>query len=120
MNKKEFMKLHTYHMKIIIDDLEDKSDRTLLYGYDQYRTTQHVYIKDGKIFAVDYDYNGPLREISISDNKDYIPWKRIYPEKSDYEFCKLLIERGHNLPFLPFDESVKHKKFYGRILNEEE
>ena len=31
------------------EDLKDKSDRTLLYGYTCDRDTWHVYLEDGKI-----------------------------------------------------------------------
>lgn len=116
MNKEELKKLvHASSKTVVIDDLEDKSDRTLLYGYELDRTTKHVYLKDGKIFVVIYGYGEPPREIGVEDNESYIPRKRIYPEKSDYEFCKLLVERGYSLTFLPFDDSAKETQFYGKI-----
>lgn len=117
MNKEEFISLNNYNKSITIDDLNDKSDRTLLYGYDFDRETFHVYIKDREIVSVSYYLDEEPKLTYISFSKDnYLPVKRIYPEASDYEFCKLLKERGYELPFLPFNGEREEKQFYGRIL----
>lgn len=119
MNMEEYMKLHTYHRTITIDDLKDKSDRTLLYGYDSDRETYHTYIKNEEIITVRYAYNDKPVIAYVPYGKDhYLQLKRIYPEKSDYEFCKLLVERGHKLPFVPFSEREKYKQYYGKVIED--
>jgi hypothetical protein len=57
--------------------------------------------------------------VEIRENEDYIPSKRLYPERCDFEFCKLLKETDVNLPFTTFDaKNAEYKKgpYYGEIL----
>ena len=76
-------------------------DKTLIYGYTCERLTFHVYIKNRKIYTVVYntDYSTgrakpiDMRLITVTSNKDYVPDKRIYPERCEYHFCKMLQER---------------------------
>jgi hypothetical protein len=103
------------------DDLENKSDRTLLYGYTCDRDTWHVYIKDEVIHTTWYDARED--EITIFElpskgyisNYVYIPNKRLYPECCDYEFCALLKEKGMDLPFTTWNNDREVKQFYGLI-----
>jgi hypothetical protein len=125
MNKKEFESLkETWQTKPIlgIDDLEDQSERTLLWGYTCERDSWHVYLKDGEIHAVMYDYPDILKYHDFrcaSDNpKDWIPNKRLYPEACDYEFCKLLKEYGCYLPFTTWNDDREPKQYHGKILSE--
>lgn len=100
MNKEEYGNIIDLQLKgvspVNVDDLYNKSDRTLLHGYTCDRDTFHVYIKDMKIHTVtyrtDYKNNTPIfmEEIQIAKNDDYIPNKRLYPETCDFEFCEKL------------------------------
>lgn len=120
MNNLEFEALNDINKveKVItIDMLKDKSDRTLLYGYDCDRNTHHVYIEGGRIYIYSYNSREVIKltsEDNIKENYQYIPDKRLYPETCDFEFCKLLMEFGIHLPFTGWhDREVK--KYYGEI-----
>lgn len=103
---------------VTIDDLYDKSDRTLLYGYDCERITYHTYIKDGEICNVFYGgyMNAPLTPYVAVTSEDYIPDKRLYPECCDYEFCSILTSRKIYLPFTTYDSKRDKKKYYGEVI----
>ena len=89
-------------------------NKTLLYGYTCERETFHVYIKNEEIHTVIYntEYSRGkatpknMRELTIKSNHDYVPDKRLYPERCDYNFCKLLKEKGVYLPFTTWSEPV--------------
>lgn len=102
-------------------------DRTLLYGYTCERKTFHVYMKDQEIFAVvyenDYSAGKPrnMKQIAINSNQDYIPDKRLYPEKCDYHFCLMLKKQGMELPFTTWHDNVDTDcEYYGFILEDAE
>lgn len=103
---------------VTINDLTDKSDRTLLFGYDCDRVTFHIYIKDEEIHNVYYGgYNADKIEKFLAvTNEDYIPDKRLYPNCCDYEFCSLLTSRKIYLPFTTYDSKRDKKKYYGEVL----
>ena len=92
-------------------DLQDKTPRTLLYGYTTARDTFHVYLDPlGCIHVLVYcDITRlPLTHTAgpaggVSRNEDYVPDKRLYPERCDAEFCRLLTRVGVTLPFTTFD-----------------
>lgn len=137
MNQKEFEILKTYrgvpHI-ISVDDLINKTDRTLLYGYTCNRDTWHVYLKDGQIVTLVYGWSyenessefkyhvkGQMNEkscvysyniIEIENNIDFIPDKRIYPNACDFEFCKLILDAGGHLPFTGDANDTSEKKQY--------
>jgi hypothetical protein len=106
--------------RIIGDDLKNQEDRTLLYGYTCERDTWHVYLYDGVIHVVKYGYKEPLVEMHPATNEAFVPDKRLYPERCDFEFCKLLADYDVYLPFTTFDEKVynetKDDSFHGYIL----
>lgn len=103
-------------------------NRTLLYGYTCERETFHVYLKDQKIYTVvyntDYSIVEPkpknMRQIEVKSNSDFVPDKRLYPERCDYHFCLALKERGVDLPFTHWSEEVAPNKrgYYGFILED--
>ena len=124
MIKAEFEKLYS---PIGVSDLEPfVKDRTLLYGYTCERNTFHVYIKDKQIHTVIYDMDYSqnisrpknMREVVVKLNTDYIPDKRLYPERCDYVFCKMLKEKGISLPFTIWHDDIEEKTFYGFILED--
>lgn len=103
--------------------LINQNDRTLLFGRTSDRRQFHVYLKDHQItvlhYKVNWKNNHPtpdnIRNLSIQKNYEYIP-DIVYPEKSDYEFCKRLIELGYNLPLKEctdedFYENGPHNQF---------
>lgn len=123
MTKEEFENLKNIKSidnMITIEDLKNKEDRTLLYGYTCDRWDWHVYIKNKEIKSVIYWFRGEdMREIEIKYNEMYVPDKRLYPEFCDYEFCSLLQKKDVSLPFTVFEEGNKTKElkqYYGKIL----
>jgi hypothetical protein len=121
MNKEEFEILNDVRPArelITIDDLGDKSDRTLLFGFTPQRETWHVYIMDGEIIIA--LYNRPSgrdpERIRPTSNEDYVPHKRLYPERCDFEFCFLLMRKGVSLPFTLWTDGIEEKKYYGETL----
>lgn len=101
-------------------------DRTLLYGYTCNRDTFHVYIKAKKIHVIVYqnDYSQEnvkpknVREIHVTSNRNYVPDKRLYPERCDYRFCEMLMRRDIKLPFTAWTDDVEKKDFYGFTLED--
>ena len=122
MTKEEYEKLRDiWQIKnvLTINDLTNKHPRTLLYGYHTDSTTVHVYIcpKWGEIKTVTYGGYGSDKpvEATILEDEEFIPSKRLYPGKCDFEFVKLLKERGVNMAFTTWQES-EDGQFYGKIL----
>jgi hypothetical protein len=125
-----------------IQELEPYTyNRTLLYGYTCERETFHVYVKGRKIYTVVYNteyainYNKELgsftrgepklngmRQIEVKSNRDFIPNKRLYPERCDYHFCRALKEKGIDLPFTHWSEEVQpnERGYYGFTLEDAE
>lgn len=59
-----------------------------------------------------------MRKLSVKTNYGYVPDKRLYPEACDFEFCRLLKERGISLPFTVFNSERVAKDFYGFTLED--
>ena len=102
-------------------------NRTLLYGYTCDRETFHVYLKDKIIHTViyitRYSDDGKttpieMKEIIINSNRDYVPDKRLYPERCDYRFCRLLKGYDVDLPFTVWTDDIEVKDFYGFTLED--
>ncbi len=114
-------------------------NRTLLYGYTCERKTFHVYIKNKQIYVVVYENDYPIiyneelssfmrgdarpknmKQIEVRSNRDFIPDKRLYPERCDYHFCRALKERGIDLPFTHWSEEIEPNKkgYYGFTLED--
>lgn len=100
MNKKQYDKIMDLHHKDIspikAEDLDNKTDRTLLYGINtggtkHLRNLFHVYIKDKKIHVVSYDTCNvaeSMIEYNIIRNSDYIKNTLLYPEIVIMNFVK--------------------------------
>lgn len=101
----EYEKLMDINKYVItINDLNNKENRVLLYGYTSDRKTFEVSLESDGISCCKYGIDGSdVEYMEIENNFDYVPNKRVYPYESDYEFCKLLMERGVEIPFLPYD-----------------
>jgi len=101
--------------------LENQQDRTLLWGYIQGRRSWHIYLKDGGIHK--YVYKVMLVEpgehslYDVVEAIQLIPNKRLYPEACDFEFCKMIIRRGINLPFTTWQDNREDKQFHGEVYN---
>lgn len=104
MNKREFDILQgNYPGNItaeeIYNKLWNKKPRILLYGYTISRKSFVIELNfDGKICKYVDDI-----EISFNNINDCVPSKRVYPAKSDFEFCKLLQSYGIDIPFTYFE-----------------
>jgi hypothetical protein len=84
-------------------DLNNKEDRILISGYTCARDTFITELEDGEIRSYTIDFHSKQRIYrSIEYNSDYVPTKRVYPHKSDYEFCKLLRRQGVSISFTTF------------------
>lgn len=108
---------------IKVSDLNG-GDRTLLYGYDIDRDTWHIYLKDGRIHRHIYSHIGDeenkLRTLVHEQQESWIvsnliPNKRAYPERTDYEFARIVTERGGDISFTTYDEDVEPKQYYGAL-----
>ena len=132
MTKNGFEKLMQFDKEneklICVDDLGPYIyNKTLLYGYTCDRKTFHVYLKNSDIYVVVYenDYSTGkarpknMRQVIVHDNYDFVPDKRLYPERCDYHFCLLLKEKGIHLPFTSWDDTLKiDTRYYGFTLED--
>lgn len=124
MEKNEYLKLLNIEVPFVglitVDNLKNKKDRTLLYGYDCDRNTFHVYLKNEKIHILRYNSSGIFTKLEAFSNYDYVPNKRVYPEYSDFEFCKLLLEQEVEIPFLQFRNDMPNVQssstYFGKTL----
>lgn len=117
MNANEYEQLTNIHETVITGaDLNNPTPRTLLYGYLKSGETWHVFLDyDGEIKTVFYLTDSePLNFVSISNNQQFNPDKRLHPECCDFEFCTLLKQRGCFLTFTNANFDREQKTFYGR------
>lgn len=125
MTPEELTALQAFQPSTVIvkgQDLKNQENRTLIFGYTVERDTFHVYLHDGEIYTVienkihdnprkSWDFRREVTEIDVGQNENYVPSKRIYSERSDFEFCQLLMQGGiERLPLLQFDQ-VYHDRF---------
>lgn len=121
MNEQQYEQFNSEEAQrntISLDDLADKSPRTLLFGYDTSRATCHVYLDptDGLIHVLTYTSTGPVSAEKVlvlshtsglaggvARNEQFVPDKRLYPESCDLEFCRVLRRYDVSLPFTTFD-----------------
>lgn len=98
-------------------ELTDQTDRTLIYGYTVERLSFHLYLENGAFHRVIYDGDkvflaGETGVESLSLTQ-CVPDKRVYPERCDFEFCRILKSRDVSIPFTTFDPNVEARAFYG-------
>ena len=110
------------HALITGDDLTNREDRTLLFGYTCERETHHVYIKNGIILCVRYSRQRAIQIIDVDCNEAYVPDRRLYPARCDFEFCYKLRLADVHLSFTTYDDAEKKRPliagcYFGEILN---
>ena len=126
MTIQEFLRIKSRDY-ITIDQLRDRSDRTLLYGWyssDVFspNTIHHIYIKDGKMYEVKYhSYNeitlSPYELEQLNLSRKMYKGYTLNPNGCDYEFCALLLDKGVKLEFryFSYQEDELKETYYGRI-----
>ena len=124
MNKAQYeslCRLEQAPRTVSAEDLSDKSPRTLIYGCMLDRETFHLYLtKSQKLVKVVYDSDGILlqKQNGPLELKDCVPSKRVFPERSDQEFCRLLLAAGVSIPFTTFTPDIEPKEYYGKLSSE--
>lgn len=100
--------------------LQDKTDRTLIWGYTPDRHSFHVYLQDATIIRLVYPLDGnPDVQVGADFLPDtLVPSKRVYPDASDGEFCRILQEHGVHIPFTEFRTDRAAKRFHGQTLED--
>lgn len=124
MNSKQ-LEILTRPSKIKMDDLDDKSDRTLIYGvnpFDNMSVAYHLYLQQ-EMFHLSFYDTKTKEEFEFRNIKsfkyreeitDFICTVLKYnPECCDNEFCQLLKSKGIVLNYSPFDKDRPSKKYYG-------
>lgn len=106
---------------ISVSELDNpRQDRTLLHGYDCEKHSFHVYLKDGLIHKAIYAFPDQLIFSTSGDSvpcSTLAPDKRAYPAATDAQFAKLLIDKGHYVPYTTFDER-DDISFHGKLIEE--
>ncbi len=119
--------LHVGPPSIRVDQLDNRSDRTLIYGYNMDRLTVHLYLKNELFYYIVYLDNMTRPSFAIQgatevEIEEVLPGKRAYPEACDFEFCWLVYAARSQISFTTFakDWEKRHPKeelFAGKILN---
>lgn len=102
--------------------LYNQAPRTLLFGYTGDKDTVHVYLVDGTIHKVVYNFKGHLIEHKSQAQgllfSECAAVKRLYPEACDFEFCSVLKRRGVHLSFYNWNDKREPAAFHGKRLEE--
>lgn len=120
MTREEFEKIRYNQgtLSILVSDLENQNDRTLLFGYTCNRDTFHVYLKDGNLHRVIYDFKKNIMDHIHGKALEVwtcIPNKRTYPERTDLEFTQVVMNKGYEMMFTSYVDGVEEQQFYGKI-----
>jgi hypothetical protein len=120
MQKKDFLGLTDAASLHVVgaDDLVRKAPRTLLYGRTAAGRIWHVYLEaDGTIHRLAYDEGGAHRYPLIrfyalgekgdcAESSHYTRYKLLYPERCDYEFCRVLLASSCHLQFADYPQAT--------------
>lgn len=132
MNIKQ-LEILTRIPKIKTDDLENKSDRTLVYGHADLdgNLMFHLYFKNEMFHftlsksKIDYNDNDSKTIKSFKYREELPPIDifhlvklSFYPECCDYEFCSLLKSKGIVLSYDKLDKDRPNKKYYGLLFED--
>lgn len=110
MNKEQFESLKNVSETVIRGNMVNSKEtfKCLIHGYTCERDTFDVYLDNKELVIEVTDYYGKVLSRlvgdEITDNSQYVPNKRVYPEKSDYEFCLMLKKAGVYIPFTVFTD----------------
>ncbi|MBC8740427.1 hypothetical protein F6X40_27715 [Paraburkholderia sp. UCT31] len=118
MERHEFEALQQRNAPLRGAMLANKTPRTLMYGAQLNGAgTLHVYLDDDAVIhrAV-FDHDGFLFEHQLEDELEpcqYVPTKRAYPEKSDWEFCAKLKSLNVEVCYTSFADGAQpgHRYF---------
>lgn len=97
MERDQLDQLAAFGPYISASDLADQTSRLLLSGYDTDRQDFDVSLEDGLLVI---DHAGESRSAQRWLAEDLVPNKRVYWEDTDFDFARLLIERGTRPVFL--------------------
>jgi len=124
INETDMSNLRSDQIIIInVNELRDKTPRTLLYGYTCNRDTWHVYLdKNEQINLAVYEGSRTGNYISHSTKMKFeahslIPNKRVYPAACDLEFCELLKSKGIEIPYTTYQKR-ETKQFHGYLIED--
>ena len=115
MTKNEFDSLgYPKPIRVTSDMLEDKTPRTLMYGYEgPYRDSLHIYLTDtGEIVKISYSASaaspgGYALQYSITEPTTpeiHASAQQWNPERCDFEFSKLILSFGVPIAFNKFGD----------------
>jgi hypothetical protein len=139
MNQKQ-LEILTRSPKIKISELENISDRTLLFGtfpmadgtvgyhlyieQEMFHFTAYL-VKSKLAYELSCQPGEPLKSFKYRDEITFNQFLRstkfqtFHPECCDYEFCTLLKSKGIKLDFFDeFDKDRPTKKYYGILFND--
>lgn len=110
----------TKKRKFVPSLLLNQKDRTLLWGYTTDRDSFHVYMKGGVVYRIIYSAQSqPYVERALEDPDLFVPNHRVYPDASDFEFCRLLLDLGVNhIPFLRYNSGREPTQYHGKIVED--
>ena len=102
--------------------LQNKADRTLIWGYTPEKDSFHVYLQDQTIVRLVFAYKAAVPKEMEAGTEYFpatmVPAKRVYAEASDAEFCGLLRRLGVDFSFAPFNPERAPKQFHGETLED--
>lgn len=102
----------------------DGETRTLLFGYTVERDAHHVYQEEGELHLVVYKGDVLIQHEAGAalPAENLVPNKRLYPERCNYVFSRMLKTLGFSLPFTNYDdeaaERTKDDKLHGLRLQD--
>jgi hypothetical protein len=121
MNKSEYAAFDAEDANVIRPAVTARQlgdvNRTLTYGYDTDRNTFHVYLHEGVLYAVYYDYDDkPFKTSSGPELPAELlrPNKRVHPEYTDIGFARIMRDLGFPLPFTTWNDPNRQGPYYGK------
>lgn len=104
----EYLALERQNFRPLKVSALDGTTKTLILGYDVDRFTNHVFQHEKIIHVVTYDSDKNViahLQGEQLDARAVIPNKRIYPERSNFDFLLKIKELGFNFAMSPFDKN---------------
>ncbi len=101
----------------ITEVVDPQRERTLIWGYTLERNSFHVYVANGMLHRVIYDFKDNVIDSISGETLDTFllkPSKRAYPEACELEFSLLMRLKGVELSFTTFNPERPASLFYGK------